>query len=80
MREQNTNIRADLNEYKGIGVMHSDGRITLYHAPKTRSSATLLLLEELGAPYDPRVLNMKAGDNMTTSMACVVLRSSREPG
>ncbi len=46
MREQNTNIRADLNEYKGIGVMHSDGRITLYHAPKTRSSATLLLLEE----------------------------------
>jgi glutathione S-transferase len=41
----------------------SDGKITLYHAPNTRSSATLLLLQELGLPYDLHVLNMKAGEN-----------------
>jgi glutathione S-transferase len=37
-------------------------RITLYHAPNTRSSGALTLLEELGAPYDLHVLNMKAGE------------------
>ncbi|MHB8884762.1 MAG: glutathione S-transferase family protein [Methylovirgula sp.] len=41
--------------------MTSDGEITLFHSPNTRSSATLLLLDELGAPYDLHVLNMKAG-------------------
>jgi glutathione S-transferase len=40
----------------------ADGTITLYHAPQTRSSGTLLLLEELGAPYRLHVLNMKAGE------------------
>ena len=42
--------------------MDADRKITLYHSPNTRSSATLLLLEELGAPYDLKVLNMKAGE------------------
>ena len=36
--------------------------ITLYHAPRTRSSGALALLEELAAPYTLHVLNMKAGD------------------
>jgi glutathione S-transferase len=36
--------------------------IHLYYAPHTRSSATLLLLQELGLPYDLHVLNMKAGE------------------
>lgn len=36
--------------------------IILHHAPNTRSSGTLLLLEELGAPYDLHVLNFKAGE------------------
>ena len=36
--------------------------ITLYHAPNTRSSGTLILLEELGAPYELQVLDMKAGE------------------
>jgi glutathione S-transferase len=40
----------------------TERRITFYHSPNTRSSATLLLLEELGAPYDLKVLNMKAGE------------------
>src|SRR3954464_2105120 len=41
--------------------MTSD-RITLYHAPNTRSSGAFLLMEELGAPYDLHVVNMKAGE------------------
>ena len=36
--------------------------ITLFHAPNTRSSGTLILLEELGAPYTLHTLNMKAGE------------------
>ncbi len=42
--------------------MQTDGKITLFHAPNTRSSATMILLEELGAPYDLHILNMKAGE------------------
>ena len=37
--------------------------ITLFHAPNTRSSGVLTLLEELGAPFDLRVLDMKGGEN-----------------
>lgn len=37
--------------------------ITFFHSPQTRSSATLILLEELHAPYSLKVLNMKAGNN-----------------
>lgn len=36
--------------------------ITLFHIPQSRSSNTLTLLEELGAPYELRILNMKAGE------------------
>lgn len=36
--------------------------ITLFHSPQTRSSGALMLLEELGAPYELCVLNMKAGE------------------
>lgn len=42
--------------------MSTDRRITFYHSPNTRSAGTLLLLEELGAPYELHVLNMKAGE------------------
>ncbi len=37
--------------------------ITLFHSPQSRSSGTLTLLEELGAPYELRLVNMKAGEN-----------------
>lgn len=37
-------------------------RITLFYAPQTRATGTRVLLEELGAPYDLHVLNMKAGE------------------
>jgi len=33
--------------------------LVFYHSPNTRSSGTLALLEELGAPYRLKVLNMK---------------------
>jgi glutathione S-transferase len=42
--------------------MPSKKPITLFHCPQTRSSGALALLEELGAPYTLRVLNMKAGE------------------
>ncbi len=42
--------------------MNADRRVTLFHSPNTRSSAARTLLEELGAPHDLRVLNMKAGE------------------
>ncbi|MBO0737371.1 MAG: glutathione S-transferase family protein [Alphaproteobacteria bacterium] len=42
--------------------MNDDRKLTLYHSPNTRSSGTLILLEELGAPYELHVLNMKSGE------------------
>lgn len=42
--------------------MTSESKVTLYHSPNTRSSAALTLLEELGAPFELKVLNMKAGE------------------
>lgn len=36
--------------------------VIFYHAPQTRSSSILALLEELGAPYRLELLNMKAGE------------------
>ena len=36
--------------------------ITFYHAPNSRSSGTLTLLEELGAPYRLHALNLTAGE------------------
>jgi glutathione S-transferase len=39
-----------------------DRHVTLFHAPNTRSSGTLILLEELAADYDLQVLDLKAGE------------------
>jgi glutathione S-transferase len=43
--------------------MPANGNIIFYHAPNTRSSGTLLLFEELGAPYELKLLNIKAGEH-----------------
>lgn len=51
--------------------MTDDPTITLYHAPQTRSSGTLLLLEELGAPYKLHLLNMKAGEQRQPAFLAV---------
>lgn len=42
--------------------MSDASRITLYHAPNTRSSAVLTLLAELDAPFELALLDMKAGE------------------
>jgi len=42
--------------------MTNTDRITLYYSPQTRATGARVLLEELGAPYDLHVLNMKAGE------------------
>jgi glutathione S-transferase len=42
--------------------MSNDHQITLFHAPNTRSTGTLALLEELGVPYTLHVMNMAAGE------------------
>ncbi|HWF65110.1 MAG TPA: glutathione S-transferase family protein [Rhizomicrobium sp.] len=36
--------------------------ITLFHAPKSRSSRFIFLLEELGAPYKIKIVNIRRGD------------------
>lgn len=42
----------------------SNRHITLFHAAPSRSSGTVALLEELGADYELKVLDLKAGDNL----------------
>jgi glutathione S-transferase len=39
-----------------------DCKLTFYHAPNSRSSGVLMLLEELQAPFELQVLNMMAGE------------------
>jgi glutathione S-transferase len=39
-------------------------KLTLYHASPSRSSIVLWMLEELGQPYDIKLLNLQNGDNM----------------
>ncbi len=36
--------------------------ITLYHAPKSRSSRFIWLLEELGVPYELKLVSIRRGD------------------
>ena len=36
--------------------------ITLYHAPKSRSTRMIFLLEELGAPYEIKLVTIRRGD------------------
>ncbi len=41
----------------------NDRSVTLYHAPATRSSGTLRLLEEMGVPYRLHVLDLAKGEH-----------------
>lgn len=45
--------------------------IVFFHAPQTRSGGTRLLLEELGAPHELRVVNMKAGEQRKPAFLAV---------
>lgn len=42
--------------------MPDNRKVTFFHAPNSRSSGSLILLEELGADYELHVLNLKAGE------------------
>jgi glutathione S-transferase len=42
--------------------MTPNRRITLFHAPQSRSAGALALCEELGADYELHVLNLKRGE------------------
>lgn len=43
--------------------MSASDEITLFHAPNSRSTGVLTLLEELGAPYRLEVLSFRDGEN-----------------
>ncbi|SEB79821.1 glutathione S-transferase [Rhizobiales bacterium GAS191] len=51
--------------------MRSDNKVTLYHSPNSRSAGALTLLEELGAPYDLNIINMKAGEQRQAAYLAV---------
>jgi glutathione S-transferase len=51
--------------------MTSDDTIVFFHAPHTRSGGTRILLEELGAPYELRAVNMKAGEQRKPAFLAV---------
>lgn len=51
--------------------MGATRKLTLFHSPNTRSSATLLLLEELKADYGLHVVNMKTGAQRGTDYLAV---------
>ena len=38
--------------------------LTLYHAARSRSSIALWMLEEVGAPYEVKLIKLSAGDNL----------------
>jgi glutathione S-transferase len=44
--------------------MDTDRKVTLFHAPNTRSTGALTLLYELGADFDLHVLNFKASEQL----------------
>jgi glutathione S-transferase len=43
-------------------IMSNPLPLTFYHAPNTRSTGVFTLLEELNAPYDLHLLNIKSGE------------------
>lgn len=45
--------------------------LIFYHSPQTRSTGVRILLEELGAPHDMRVLNRQAGENRSPEFLAV---------
>lgn len=51
--------------------MSTDRQLKFYHSPNTRSSGALILLEELGAPYELHVVNMKAGEQRAPAYLAV---------
>jgi glutathione S-transferase len=51
--------------------MPADRHIVLHHAPNTRSSGVLVLLEELGADHELHVLNLKSGEHRQSAYLAI---------
>jgi glutathione S-transferase len=51
--------------------MNQQRRLTFFHAPNSRSSGVLALLEEIGADYELRVLNLKKGEQRAPAYLAV---------
>lgn len=51
--------------------METTDVVTLFHSPQTRSSVALTLLEELGAPYELHLLNMKIGEQRRSTYLAI---------
>ena len=49
----------------------SDSTITVFHAPQTRSTGIIALLEELRAPYRIHAVNLKAGEQRQPAFLAV---------
>lgn len=47
------------------------GKIILHHAAPSRSSTVLFMLEEVGVPYDLRVLDLQAGDQLKPAFLAI---------
>jgi glutathione S-transferase len=47
------------------------GNLVFYHAPHSRSAGTRVLMEELGAPHEMRVLSLTAGDQRKAEFLAV---------
>lgn len=45
--------------------MPSQTHVTLFHCPQTRSAGVRMLIEELGADVEFKIINIRAGDNQT---------------
>jgi len=51
--------------------MSQTDTLVFFHAPNTRSSGARILLEELSAPHELRVVNMKAGEQRRPAFLAV---------
>lgn len=49
----------------------NDRRITLFHAPNTRSTGTLILLEELGADYELQLLDFARNEQRSPAYLAI---------
>lgn len=49
----------------------NDRTVTLFHAPRTRSTGVLTLLEELGAPYALELLDREKGEHLAPAFRAV---------